>query len=132
MAGESRDKGVIRAWQRARWAALPPLERLCLRLAFHLDQEYEQAEHARWNRYERRLPAAAWRWLTVAPPAPLGHRLASRELGCAAARAAFATLAARGLLLQRTVEGDLGPVLEVRLTSLGRRVARAGDDGSAS
>lgn len=119
---------AIRAWQRARWEALPPLERRCLHLAFELDQEQEQAEHARWNRYEHRLPAAAWRWLRVESGSPLGLRLAAQGIGCAAARAACAALAERGMLLQRTVEGELGAVREIRLTSLGRRIARAGEE----
>lgn len=111
---------------RAHWSALPTPERLCLGVIFTCDQEREQAEHTRWNRFERRLPAATWRWLAYAPRTVLAHRLAARGLNEAAFLTAATALAARGLLLQRLVEGELEATLELRLTPLGRRLARVG------
>jgi len=95
------------------WRLLDERERAYLIAAYALEQEQGP-------------PTPPGHWLPAAADAPLHARLAARGLADAAIAAAFAALEHRRLLATRREETAPGGVLLVRLTVLGRAVARAG------
>lgn len=115
----------------ALWQGLTERQRHSLAVAYHVDQEHEAAERAAWSRGGRAAPVDAWRWLPCVPDWPLHTRLALRDLLDEGTGATFAALGRRRLVDCRHDETALGTTLLVRLTPLGRRVARAGGIAAA-
>lgn len=93
----------------AAWRALNDRQRAYLAAAYALDQEHEAAERSAGSRAARRRPADEWRWLDY-----------GEVYGGPSA-----------LLTRIRLRGVADPLPAVRLTPLGRWVARAGLGESA-
>lgn len=115
------------------WDALNDRPRQYLEAIFRVDQAAERDESSRWSRGQTRRPADVWRWLpydlaSVGCPTPLKRRLLRENLVDPGTGSTFSALARRGLILYE--EGD-GFMARIRLTTLGRKVARFGLGESA-
>ncbi len=120
-----------------RWRELNDRQRAYLVAVYSADQAAEATERSAWSRGLERRPADEWRWLLYGSPlveSPLQLALAAEDLVDRGTGSTFAALADRGLLLTRharmrvVLGGRAGTVevLYVRMTALGRKVARAG------
>lgn len=116
------------------WNELNRRQQTYLRLIYTADQDAEKGEQQRWKRGQRRRPADEWRWLLYAD-LPFGHTylkslLTSAEVVDEGTGSTFTALEKRGLILcqHQFEEGIISfePLLSVRLTTQGRKVARTG------
>lgn len=118
------------------WRALDARERACLLAAYAVARENARAARWQWRVTGQRPAPENWAWLPYAPDWPLHTRLGKaghmrlEEAGAADADpvALFAALERHGLVECRYDQTALGETLLVRLTRLGRGVARAGED----
>ena len=108
------------------WRTLDERERACLVAAYAVDREQERAAREVWLARRWRPSPDTWRWLPCAPDWPLHAHLERVGLLDAGTAATFAALERRRLLTCRYDETALGTTLLVRLTRLGRAVAREG------
>jgi len=139
-AAQQKAKRTREAKARAAWEALNDRQWAYLEEAFRQDQKAEERARSAWSYGEQAGPASSWRWVlygnTLVGDAPLRLALVRRGLVDRGTGSTWAALADRGLLETRTglVGTALGPteVLYVRLTTKGRRAARAGLGGGAA
>jgi hypothetical protein len=123
------------------WQALNERQRTYLREAFKLDQETEAAVRERRSRgWYDEPPASVWRWLRygyvsgVDDPSGPALRLMRHEATDEGTGSTWQALARRGLIKTRYVAHPVlkrEQLLEVQLTTLGRRVMRAAEPGEA-
>lgn len=110
------------------WNELNQRQQTYLRLIYQVDQESERNEAARWHSGQRRRTADEWRWQlyanTSTGPTRLKSLLLTDSVVDPGTGSTFEALETRGLILCRH-ELDID-VVWVRLTTFGRKVARAG------
>lgn len=110
------------------WNELNQRQQTYLRLIYAADQSAEESEAAKWKLGHRRRPADEWRWLLYADlssgPSYLKSLLRYALVVDPGTGSTFEALETRGLILCRH-ELDID-VVWVRLTTKGRKVARAG------
>jgi hypothetical protein len=94
---------------------------------FRLDQLREADQRGAWNRGQRVLPAAAWRWIAYnTSESMLRWQLLEAHLVDEGTGSTFESLERRGLIACRDARDPLGvPILFVQMTSKGRRLARS-------
>lgn len=112
------------------WIELNERQRAYLRALYECDQATEAARRERAARvFYDRTPASVWRWQMygpVAPPSQLYTVLRSAGLVDPGTGATWQALEARKLVQCRYVPDAFGvQLLEVQITSLGRKVVRA-------
>lgn len=109
------------------WNSLNSRQRTYLRSIYTVDQEAEKAEQQRWHCGQQRRSASEWRWLLYgdAPsPTRLKRLLLTADVVDSGTGSTFAALETRKLIWCRH-SSDVDWVW-VRLTTLGRKVARTG------
>ncbi|MFD0686022.1 hypothetical protein [Actinomadura fibrosa] len=112
----------------ATWQALPAQHATCLTVIYRADQAAEAEQRGAWTTGGRTEKASVWRWRPYrpvrTPPADsLAAQLRAHGLNHAAALAAFTALDDHGLIEVRPC-GTQGR--DIKLTTAGRKVARAG------
>ena len=125
---KSAQKGKQEGARPDPWGELNERQRQYLEAIYRADQEAERWEASSWKRGQQRRPADVWRWLpydltNLGSPTPLKRRLLREDLVDPGTGSTFSALARRGLVLYE--EGD-GFMARIRLTTLGRKVARMG------
>ncbi len=112
------------------WATLNDRQRAYLQALYACDQAEEAsrrqlAARGHWSR----TPASEWRYIMygpVAPPSTLYTALRAAGLVDPGTGSTWQALSSRGLVRCRTINDAFGvPLLEVQITTLGRKVARA-------
>lgn len=108
------------------WTQLNARQQSYLKLIYQVDQEKEREEKQRAFRGQRR-PAEVWRWLFYGDVAldvasPLKQSIRNKNLADPGTGSTFQALERRKLIECR---GEV-PELDVKLTPLGRKVARTG------
>lgn len=112
---------------RAVWDGLNDRQRAYLEVIYQDDQAQESWISKQAAQGHRTPPADVWRWRPYnAVDAPIHRQLARRRMVDPGAGSTLKALTDRGLLLTRGTSTGLGEVVEVRLTTQGRAVARAG------
>lgn len=117
----------------AAWQSLNGRQRAYLAATLAVERANEAYERGARAAGGWRRPAAAWRWIAYNEAgSPLLDRLRASDLVDAGTGATFGALERRGLLARRYRRAAVGlPILEVRLTNVGRAAARAGTDTAA-
>jgi hypothetical protein len=94
---------------------------------FRLDQVREADQRRAWNRGQRVLPAAAWRWIAYnTSESLLRFALQQAKLVDEGTGSTFESLERRGLIECRYERDPMGiPILLVKMTTKGRRLARS-------
>jgi DNA invertase Pin-like site-specific DNA recombinase len=112
---------------RAVWDGLNDRQRAYLEVIYQDDQVHESWISKQAAQGHRTPPADVWRWRPYnAADAQIHRQLVQRKMVDPGAGSTLKALADRGLLLTRATSTGLGEVVEVRLTTQGRAVARAG------
>lgn len=110
------------------WNQLNQRQQTYLRLIFTADQDAEKVEAAKWKLGQKRRPASEWRWLLYADlasgPTYLKSLLLIAQIVDPGTGSTFKALEDRKLIQCRH-ESDID-VVWIRLTTQGRKVARAG------
>lgn len=113
------------------WNSLNSRQQTYLKAIYTADQEAEKAEN-RWCTRARlpKRPASEWRWLLYADLA-FGHTrlkelLIEAQVVDKGTGSTFEALRVRNLILCRYERAGINPIVIVRLTTHGRKVARAG------
>ncbi|MGH3240067.1 MAG: hypothetical protein ACRDNL_06780, partial [Spirillospora sp.] len=113
------------------WQALPQQHAACLTVIYRADQDAEAEQRDAWTSGGRPQRAAVWRWLpyrpgrTTTPPSEnLAVQLRAHGLDHTQASSIFTALAEQRLVELRAASTARGQ--DVKLTTWGRKVARAG------
>lgn len=109
------------------WHQLNDRQQTYLNTIYELDQEAEQVQKQRWFKGKERQSAEVWRWFLYgdvndAMPSRLKSRLLSAALIDQGTGSTFEALVRRGFIECRGED----PILEVKMTRLGRQIVRAG------
>lgn len=116
------------------WQALNQRQQTYLTLIYESDQIQERNEKARTARDWRSRPADEWRWIlyanTMYGHTPLKQHIKDAGMVDPGTGSTFKALEERGLILARSEGATLHSrselIVNIRLTTLGRRVARTG------
>lgn len=121
-----------------KWEELNERQKEYLRLIYHYDQQNERIEKAKYHNFQQQRPASEWRWikfdslyskLKLAPEPTLKSALRIGGLIDPGTGSTFSALESRGFIeCEHESDRSLAqPFLtRVKLTKLGRAVARAG------
>ena len=107
--------------------ALNDRQKTYLLTIFRLDQLREADQRGAWNRGQRVLPTAEWRWIAyTTSESMLRLQLLEAHLVDEGTGSTFESLERRGLIECRYERDPLGiPILLVKMTTKGRRLARS-------
>jgi len=113
------------------WRELNDRQRAYLEAVYRADPNEEAHERSTWSRGYERRPANEWRWIPYHSEfSQVRDKLLRLNLVDAGTGSTFDALARRGLILTRTspigTYQGLVDLLYLRLTTTGRKVARAG------
>jgi hypothetical protein len=111
------------------WDELNERQRAYLQELYACDQMEEQDQRSAWTRGLRPRPADEWRWIfygdTTFGPSAYKRALQREQLVDQGTGATFEALRARGLLLVRSHHDNLADSVHLRMTTAGRKLARA-------
>lgn len=113
------------------WNSLNPRQQKYLSCIYEADQSAQKYEKTGWSPGRESRPASVWRWLPYSSDGYLRHLFKDEQLVDKGSGSTFAALRDRNIIDCKYEFGLFDSILYVKLTTLGRRVARAGLGESA-